>query len=412
MRKLALAGTALITGTVMLAALSGAADPANAPLLQAEDLKYAGAFRLPNSLTDQTSFSYGGTALTYYPAHNSLLLIGHDWFQRAAEINIARFTIGDNLIDLDTATIRQPLTDVLQGQIDRIGTYTKKVGGMLPWNNTLIVSAYLYYDGGGAQVLSHFLTGLDFANLGPLKGPYQVGNDRSGFVSGYMTPIPVEWQAAFGGPALTGNCCLSVISRTSYGPAVSVFNPADIGVKSTVPAKQLLAYPGDHPNLGRYDAQGNGFNGSTKMGGVVFPDGTRSVLFFGHQGIGKYCYGEGTGNQALHGKPVPTEAGVIYCYDPATGGKGEHAYPYVHNVWAYDALDLVSVKNGRKSPWDIRPYRIWTYELPFHHENHLIQGVAYDPSTRRIFVSAAHGDDSRPLIHAFVLPGGINALGR
>ena len=49
------------------------------------------------------------------------------------------------------------------------------------------------------------------------------------------------------GPALTGQCCLAIISRTSYGPAVSVFDPNDLGVKNPVPDIPLLYYPASHP---------------------------------------------------------------------------------------------------------------------------------------------------------------------
>ena len=35
--------------------------------------------------------------------------------------------------------------------------------------------------------------------------------------------------------------------------------------------------------------------------GVVFPVGGRSVLFFGTQGIGEFCYGEGTDDPTLAG---------------------------------------------------------------------------------------------------------------
>lgn len=35
------------------------------------------------------------------------------------------------------------------------------------------------------------------------------------------------------------------------------------------------------------------YNGATRLAGVVMPAGTRSVLFFGTQGIGEFCYGTG-----------------------------------------------------------------------------------------------------------------------
>jgi hypothetical protein len=64
---------------------------------------------------------------------------------------------------------------------------------------------------------------------------------------------------------------------------------------------------------------------------------------------------------------------------------------------------LILVKNGRKKPWEIRPYRTWTFELPFQHASRQLNGVAYDPVKGRVFVSAAYADEGRPIIHVFRL---------
>lgn len=360
------------------------------PLVQSTDLSYEGAFRLPAAINDENTFEYGGTALAYNPAHNSLLLVGHDWYQRGAEVTIPTVTKSSTLSGLARASFRQPFTDVLEGRIDRIGDGNQKIGGFLVSGDALITSAYLYYDGNGDQVLSHFRSGVDLSRTGDVRGPYQVASPRAGFVSGYMTPIPAEWQAALGGSALTGQCCLSIISRTSFGPAVSVFNPADVGSKNPVPSTAVLGYPEGHTTLGEWDTQNPYFNGTTEIKGVVFPAGTRSVLFFGRHGLGPFCYGTGgaTGGD---------------CVDPSGSSKGSHAYPYAFQIWAYDVLDLLAVKYGQKQPWDVRPYQTWTFELPFAHLTRQLGGAAYDPATKRLYLSASYGDGSQPLIHVFSL---------
>ena len=228
----------------------------------------------------------------------------------------------------------------------------------------------------------------------------EVGTLNPGFVAGYMTKIPQEWQSVFGGTALTGNCCLSIISRTSLGPAAFSFNPADIGNKNPVPAIPLVYYPIDHPTLGTWGGNGSPnpiYNMGTTVNGIVFPKGSRSVLFLGSTGLGIPCYGEGTSNPNLDGKPVPGESGVIYCYDPNNGSKGCHAYPYAAYVWAYDAMDLAAVKNGQKNPWDIRPYATW----PLNSIGSSVKGAAYDPATGRIYISVGFEDGTQPLMRIF-----------
>ena len=99
----------------------------------------------------------------------------------------------------------------------------------------------------------------------------------------------------------------------------------------------------------------------TEVRGVVFPEGTRSVLFFGrHGGFGAspglpggggFCYGFGTADPALVGTFPPGEADH-YRYDPEDGSKGVHGYPYRYYVWAHDANDLAAVAAHRKRAVD------------------------------------------------------------
>lgn len=368
-------------------------------LVQPGDLMYQGAFRLPQGPIGGSSFDYGGTALAFNAAHQSLFLVGHDWQQQVAEVSIPAIRIGTVVSDLATATVLQPFadpTDGLRGQVDTSGP-TIKIGGLLPYAGRLFVTAYVYYDGNGSQRRSHFISGLDLSLPADARGPYQVGSLGAGFVSGWLVQIPAAWQAALGGPVLNGQCCLSIISRTSYGPSAFAINPEQLGVVDPLPAIPLLYYPSTHP-LGPYDGQSTLFNGSTVMAGAVFPVGTRSLLFVGKQGTGAICYGPGTTDVGLVGTGPP---GDTFCFDPAIPGKGYHAYPYRSYVWAYDALELAAVKSGQRPPWDVQPYAVWSLSLPFGSTR--ILGAAYDPMTGRIFLSQEYGDGENPLVHVYTL---------
>jgi hypothetical protein len=375
------------------------APPTDAQLLAASDLVYQGAFLLPASSLDRTSFSYGGTALAYNAAHNSLFAVGHDWYQLTAEVTIPLVVVSNDLDDLNTASFLQPFTDATNGKIDDTGGTTNKIGGQLVYQGKLYGTSYIYYDAPGAQVVSHWVRPSTSLSSGRATGLYQVGELGAGMVSGYLAEIPAAWRAALGGPVLTGNCCLSIISRTSFGPAFA-FDPAQLGAANPVPDTPLVYYPTGHPELGDWDATwdpagGVFFNGTTTVRGVVFAQGTRSVLFFGTQGTGEFCYGEGTDDPALVG--LPTGDGSIWCYDPDGSSKGTHGYPYVAEVWAFDANDLAAVRDGTKQPWEVRPYATWTLSLPFG--SGVIGGAAYDASTGSIYVSQQFGNGTDPVIH-------------
>ena len=372
-------------------------------LLQQSDLVYEGAFRVPTGklgANQMVGFAFGGTALAYNPANDSLFVVGHVYDQMTAEIGIPQIVDSNNRDNLRTANVLQSFSDALEGNLEAVDPGEAngfRIGGQLVYGNQLYISDYTYYDADSTQVTSHFGRPLNLSTHGQLKGPYRVGSAGAGFVSGYMTAIPAEWQSSFGGPALTGNCCLSIISRTSLGPAASVFDPSDIGVENPVPATQVLGYPIDHPTLGTWGGDGSAhpiYNMSTEVKGIVFPQGTSTVLFFGRTGLGTPCYGTGSD-----------------CGDPVDGSKGTHGYPYGYYAWAYDANDLLAVKNNLKQPWEVVPYASWAFDLPFGTGEARILGAAYDPANQRIFLSQSGGDayglDPLPIIYAFR----VNAAG-
>ncbi len=379
-----------------------AGSPVSLPRLASSDLAYRGAFLLPAQVSDRKTFAYGGTALAYNPAHHSLFSVGHDWYQLTAEVTIPRPVRSSRLHDLRRARFRQPFADATSGKIDATGGVNNKVGGQLVYGGRLYGSVYVYYDAAGSQIVSHWTRRSTSLTGTKANGLYRVGRLGAGLVSGFMAEVPPQWRRLLGGPALTGNCCIPIISRTSFGPAAFAFDPARLGVARPVPDTPLVYYPQEHPTLGAWDATWNPakgvfFGGGTTIRGLVFPRGTRSVLFFGTQGTGTFCYGEGTDRQSLAGTPTPD--GTTWCYDPDDSSKGTHAYPYVPEVWAYDAAELLAVRRGRKRPWQAKPYATWELKLPFGSGR--IGGAAYDPIGRLIYVSQQYGNGTEPVIHVF-----------
>lgn len=355
---------------------------ASAQLVQESDLEYVGAFRLPEAACGSITncFSYAGQAIAYNPTNDSLFIIGHDHSKAVSEISIPTPSISTTFTSLPRAIVLQPFVDGLEGRIGQVDAGTIKIGGMLVEGDYLYITAYSYYDADGSQQLSHFRRPTNLSERGQVVGPVKVGAVGAGFVSGYMTH-------SHDGTALTGNCCLSIISRTSYGPAAFSFNPGDIGAINPVPANPLVYYSSTNHTLGDWNQQSDYFNGTTKITGVVFPVGTRSVLFLGRHGIGPWCYGPGTWDKALDGTMSP--GGQLYCYDPVSSSTGNHAYPYVYQVWAYNADDF-----QKGNPWDVKPYAIWRPILPFRHSNAQLGGVAHDPATNRIYVFQSYASSN------------------
>jgi len=274
------------------------------------------------------------------------------------------------------------------------------------YGDRLYGTAYIYFDAANAQRVSHYSRSRQLKQRS-FSGWSQVGeNGKSGFVAGMMAPVPKEWQAKLGGPAITGQCCIPIVTRTSFGPAAFAFNPLQIG-QPKVPATPLLFYPSSHPTLGSWSGTSPNptYGSTTEILGVAVVAGTRSVLYFGRNGLGPNCYGAGTGDKSLVGTSPPG-GGEPFCYDPTNSYKAPHAYPYRYQVWAYDLNDFAAVKAGKKKPWDVVPYGVWPLTLPTADTGVVrLGGVGYDAERQLLYLSQLRGDTAddaaRPVIHTF-----------
>lgn len=390
-----------LLSTVLLPMYVQAQTPSSAPLIQSNNLSYIGSFKLPSGTFGSTyGFGYAGTggigtyAVTYNPSNNSLFIGGHPYEQRVAEIAIPQ-----SLSGTPTTTVLQNLTDALEGKLNSINPSDpnqKVLGAAFVYGNQLYLGAFSFYDGGATQSKSQFVRPTNLSTKGQVQGPFSVGNKYPGWVDKYAALIPSEWQSSFGGSVFVGGSGGAINALQSWGPSVSVINPSTIGSANPAPATLVLGYPNGTPLAS--DSTGNSYwSQSDNIFGVAFPTGTRSILFFGKHGSGKYCYGPGTSDPSLAGKPA--DGGVdTYCYDPENGSKGTHNYPYRSQVWAYDANDLISVKNGQKEASQVTPYAVWELDSSFTD----IQGVGYDPVTQRMFVSAVCEDTGcAPIIKVY-----------
>ncbi len=390
------------------------------PLVQPGQLIWKGAFRLPYPNTGNSDIGYSGWAIAYHAASNSLYLVGHEgkYAPKTDPANqaVAEFSIPagisptkTTLAQLPIATQIQPFASMTHGlALDAIGASSSgnfRFGGLLAHNGRLILGEYNSYTARGTIQKSHWthsLTTTDAATnaTGPWK--LEPASFDPAMVGGYMAAVPTVFQSLLGGPALTGQCCQSLIQRTSYGPSAFAFDPAKLGtVPEPVPTTPLVYYDELHQQPdGQFDSDNtNFFNGSTQMAGMFIPEGTRSLLFVGRHGTGDMCYNNGTNsgpNNCLNTPPDP------YCGDII------HAWPYQVQVWAYDLNDLAAVKAGSRQPWSVRPYAIWpltgnetAIKLPFFPSCMRARALAFDPATNRAFLVSPNADGDRPVIHVF-----------
>jgi hypothetical protein len=380
-----------LLGPLAIAGVAGESSAQRAVSARISRLTEQGSFKVPVN----EMFEYAGKGLAFNPTNQSLFITGWNgaapWTPETAEISIPASG--------GPAAFVQDFADPLEGALARVNASSpnqKFVMGYAVVGDRLIVSGVDGYDAGGTQKASHFSRPLSLTRTGDVRGPFQVGPLGGRFYAGYMGAVAPEWQSAFKGKWFTGECCLSIIGTTSHGPALFAFDPTDLPSAAAVP---LVYYSSTNP-LAPYGAAGSHpiFNGVTRVTGVVQIPGTSSVLFFGSTGTGEFCYGPGTADQSKAGKSASDigDTADNYCYDPSYSAKGDHAYPYVAYVWAYDANDLAAAAGRKQNPWQPRPYTTLTILA-----GNPILGATIDPATRRIYVTEAFGDGLRPVVHVF-----------
>ena len=338
--RLVCAFVALFITPYLISSLT-AADPATQPLIQFGDLSYLGAFRLPDQLMNNDGFSIGGYPIAFNAARNSLYVTSRAG--RTAEVAIPSLVNSNNILQLQFATFLQGFYDTTEGTMPQVSSDGgASLSGLLVRGDRLYGSANIYYDANNVQRVSHYSHSTTLSQPG-VSGMRQVWEDqKTGFVSGYMATVPDEWQALLGGPAITGQCCIPVTWRTSWGPSAFAFNPDNVNSMAKVPATPLLYYPQEHPTLGIWEKSDPTYGGTTQIMGVAILAGTRTALYFGRNGTGAWCYGNGTSDQSLVG--TRGSDGAIYCFDPTSTAKGQHAYPYNYQIWAYDLNEFAAVK--------------------------------------------------------------------
>ncbi len=369
-------------------------------------------------------------------------IAGIEDFGYVSEFTIPTLVNSSTVSSLNTGSYDNGgIYDALEGQMseaDNNDVNPAAVWALLVEGSTLYGNVSISYDtggNGGAQIKHIFSRPKSLSTTGSFKGidqygptsPFVTGNTHyAGFLSGYIGRIPSEWQSSFGGKThFMGQCCQSIITRNSYGPAASVFDPTLIGTGGSQPyfVKPIVYYSSEHPTLGcweepdpLYPSVGHGnankgcqntyFGYTTAIKGAVMINGTRTMAFFGRQGTGTPCYGPGLGDpdDPLIGTPYPDPVGGphTYCYDPASSDEGNHQYPYVYFVWLYDINDLVAAYNSSVNPYDVLPYDGGTFTFPVtlpanqYGKPADIGGADYDPVTHGLYLTQRSADELSP----------------
>lgn len=381
------------------------------PLLTQANVTYLGRFAIDRAGTYGASwFGYAGRGLAFYqdPVNGKTLYMQGNASTDSgtyAQIKIpATLSTSTTWATVDAcceAQVLQNFVRIADGGGPDPSSCTGNpahIYGSMVYNSRLIVGDVCYY--GGSQTTSVGVHSPTLATGGQINTWYgstaAVGARALG---GYMWTVPADWQVAFGGPVMTGNCCLSVISSSSAGPAATVFDPNTVGVTNPFPGTTVLNYQypnelcGNGPQTNCDSTTGSLYNLTTIIGGAFWPAGTRSVMFVMGQGYGCYWYGA---------PDIPESPCTSQDTDRTDVTHGPHAPPYRFQILAYDANDLLAVKNGTMLSYNVRPYATIVLsggDMVPGDTNANIKGATYDNATGRLYVTGDYGD--HPIVEVF-----------
>lgn len=394
------------------------ADGFDLPLLAIGELRWRGAFRVPEGNAGGIpgdSFAYcGDPVIAIGSGPGKLLMVGQDLggtkeIRTAAELAIPPLVASEDLAATAIASFSQPFADLLEGvPLIPAGWDSDRVASGLfhdPASGRVVVNFTRYYDAGDPP--NPYTTivlprGDALATSVGKRGFFQMtGGARS---SGWISPVPEALRGAIGAGHLFGNSDgFAILSRASIGPSAFAFDLATItgatppADGAEIEAEALIDFPYSNP-LTPVDAlwePGQVWTAlsSAKFGFIV--PGTGTYLALGSSG----GHAAGVG----YGVPPWDPDGYSGTYPNDPQDVGNH-------YWAFRVADMLAVRAGLLAPHELRPYAHGDWELPFQgtrHANHLhrVGGACLDPAAGLLYVSLAFADATRearlPLVLAF-----------
>jgi len=428
-------------------------------LVQPSDLKYMGAFRLPDmeqEAPEGATWEYGGRAMTYYPDGErngpddgypgSIFATGFDIYNYVSEITIPVPVISPtkNLDELNTAETLQPFSDVSGGlfaslaEIPRVGMQylsTSQTGDKihLAWGQ------HFQEEEGITIIPSHVWIETDLSNP-QTKGAWWIGNQSLYSVNGYIFEIPKDWADTYiGGRYLAtgrfrdGGWSGQGPSLLAYAPWLSG-NPPEPGTRlSEIP---LLLYSstrsGDQipPDYKLNDYQ----HPDEWEGGAWLTTASKksSVIFVGTKGTGDF-YWYGWLNPDDPEKPcVETEiTDMVLCHnadgtpaseeiskgcDNHTSDRGWWSSKFNAQIIFYDPANFAAVADGKMQPYEPQPYAAMNIDEYLFLSDPTVEFIStgtgeqrryrmgetcYDRDNGLLYVFELFADGAKPVVHVW-----------
>lgn len=375
-------------------------------LLNAADLEYQGAIRIPVGTFGESRMGY--TEGTFVVSNNgtTAFMVGHSQHQAIAEFSLPGFSKSMSIADLPMAKNIQPFSRFFDRVPSGNPESINRITGMEIVSGKLVVNGVQYYDGDANNTDTTFIiNNPDNLSASSVNGFIKLSADSH--ASGWMTPIPSHYQESLRGDYMFGFASnFAINGRNSMGPSAFSLRMSDVvnGTAGKVVDMTALAdYSID--NLLAEDpyneSRKNDLWTEVSAAYVGFiPDGTQTYAVFGtsgghESGIG---YKITQDNGYLCGGPCPYRSDDVYNY-----------------YWFFDVDSLESVARGERLAHNVRPYSYGEIEYPFENQGSvpkLIIGADFDSVNQVVYLMLGKADtlqnqyEEAPLLLAYkIIPG-------
>ncbi len=432
-------------------------------LLQPSDLRYLGAFRLPNGDERPKTFAYGGRAMTFNPNGDpagpadgfsgSLFIMGH------ARMAYGELPDGNQVGEINIPAPLQANSPAGLAQAEFIQGFHNVAAGFFTEFEELPRVGMQYLDTPATGARIHLCWGQHFepetpiathawfdpANLASpnIQGTWFIGNRSFYSVNGYMLEIPADWADAYAAGRYLASGRYRDGGWSGMGPALFAYRPwlDDSGTP---------AAPGTHlqeTTLLLYENSSNTSNIERTLNGYQHPDeweggawittssDKSALLFVGTKGTGaKYWYGfsNPAGSEypcvaedfvgqfdvcrLADGTPCPPED-LTEC-ENHPDNRGWWSSSFKAQFILYDPAELARVAAGEMKPWQPQPYAALNIDEHLFlnpagiepemlgvgvQRKYRIGDVAYDRNNDLLYVLELFADETRPVVHVWRL---------
>lgn len=372
-------------------------DDAIAP----DSIVYLGAFLLPDDGdTEQEMFSYGGEAICYNTANDSMFITGHNWHTFVAEITIPKPIISKEMTQMNKAEIINGFADI---KGDLFGKWTMEI----PRVGMEVVGDNLYFCFGehfeeDTQLGTHGYTNLNLS----ASSKVCIAGDNLYSTNDYMFSIPDIYKDDFANnDLLTGR--FRDGGWSGMGPSLFAISIEDIKnaknnelISATAVVKYEDSFNGDDGYKMNEYSHADAWTG----GAFISCEAGSAISFVGTHSYSKTWYGFSNG--------------VVYPVDGDEDALYPEVPPYPHDErgwWSddfracivlYDVEEAIKVLNKEIEPFEIQPYAfldLSEYMMVKRDETIMqyLGGAAYDISSNRLYILELFADESKPVVHVF-----------